>query len=97
MWANFQRINFLPQKLSLSSQKYGFGNRDPEKTYSGSLGQKGTGSRIRNIEFFGYGSVKKSVPVPDSIGSMDPDPGKIEKFNVLRALRNKLWLLPSMY
>jgi hypothetical protein len=44
MWANFQRIiaHFLPKKLSLSSQKYGFGIwdpgpeiRDPEKTYSG--------------------------------------------------------------
>ncbi len=39
--------NFLPQKLSLSSQTYRFGIRDPEKTYSGSRGQKGTGSRIR--------------------------------------------------
>jgi hypothetical protein len=28
--------NFLPKKLSPSSQKYGFGIRDPEKTYSGS-------------------------------------------------------------
>ncbi len=28
--------NFLPKKMSLSSQKYGFGIRDPEKTYSGS-------------------------------------------------------------
>jgi hypothetical protein len=26
----------LPKILSLSSQKYGFGIRDPEKTYSGS-------------------------------------------------------------
>jgi hypothetical protein len=26
--------NFLPKKLSLSSEKYGFGIRDPEKTYS---------------------------------------------------------------
>jgi hypothetical protein len=33
--------------LSLSSQKYGYGIRDPEKTYPGSRGQKGTGSRIR--------------------------------------------------
>jgi hypothetical protein len=36
---NFQRIigiTFYPKKLSLSSQKYGFGIRDPEKTYSGS-------------------------------------------------------------
>jgi hypothetical protein len=35
----------LPKKLSLSSQKYGYGIRD--KTYPGSRGQKGTGSRIR--------------------------------------------------
>jgi hypothetical protein len=45
--ANFQRII---EKLSPSSQKYGFGIRDPEKTYSGSRsgsrGQKGTGSWI---------------------------------------------------
>ncbi len=35
IWANFQRIieHFLPKKLSLTSQKYGFGIRDPEKTY----------------------------------------------------------------
>ncbi len=33
MWANFQRIiELFTQKLSLSSQKYGFGIRDPEKT-----------------------------------------------------------------
>jgi hypothetical protein len=34
-------------KSSLSSQKYGFGIRDPERTFSGSRGQKGIGSRIR--------------------------------------------------
>jgi hypothetical protein len=35
IWANFQRIiELFTQKLSLSSQKYGFGIRDPEKTYS---------------------------------------------------------------
>jgi hypothetical protein len=28
--------NFLPKKLSLSSQKYRCGIRDPEKTYPGS-------------------------------------------------------------
>ncbi len=45
---NFQRIiEIFTQKLSQSSQKYGFGIRDPEKTYSGSRGQNGTGSRIR--------------------------------------------------
>jgi hypothetical protein len=37
MWANSQRIIELStQKLSLSSQKYGFGIRDQEKIYSGS-------------------------------------------------------------
>jgi hypothetical protein len=51
--------NFLPKKLSLSSQKYGFGIRDPgsgKKLFPdpGSRGQKGTGSRIRirNIDCF---------------------------------------------
>ncbi len=35
--------NFLPKHLSISSQKYGFKIRDPEKTYSGSkvLGSRG--------------------------------------------------------
>ncbi len=46
IWANFQRtLELFTQKLSLSSQKYGFGirdpgseirDRDPEKTHSGS-------------------------------------------------------------
>jgi len=63
--ANFQRIiELFTQKLSLSSQKYGFGIRDPEKNPfripdPGSRGQKGTGSRIRirNTAFlFEYGS-----------------------------------------
>ncbi len=37
-WSNLQRIlERSTQKLSLSSQKYGFGIQDPEKTYSGSL------------------------------------------------------------
>jgi hypothetical protein len=37
IWANFQRIiELFTQKLALSSQKFGFGIRDPEKTYSGS-------------------------------------------------------------
>jgi hypothetical protein len=49
IWAIFKElgIELFTQKLSLSSQKYGFGIRDPEKTYSGSRGQKGNGSRIR--------------------------------------------------
>ncbi len=33
-------LNFLPKRLSLSSQKYGFGIRDPEKTYSRIQGSK---------------------------------------------------------
>jgi hypothetical protein len=40
---------FYPKNLSICSQKYGFGIRDPEKPIPdpGSRGQKGTGSRIR--------------------------------------------------
>jgi hypothetical protein len=52
IWANFQRtIELFTQKIvtKLSTQKYGFGIRDPEKPIPdpGSRGQKGTGSRIR--------------------------------------------------
>jgi hypothetical protein len=43
-------LNFFPKKLSLSSQKYGLGIRDPEKTYSG--------SRIQ-------GSKRHRIPDPD--------------------------------
>jgi hypothetical protein len=56
IWANFQRIiNFLSKKLTLSSQKYGLGIRDPRsgirtKTYSG--------SRIQ-------GSKRPRIPDPD--------------------------------
>jgi hypothetical protein len=40
IWTNFQRIiELFPKKLSLSSQKYGFGIRNPG-------GQKSTGYRI---------------------------------------------------
>jgi hypothetical protein len=54
IWANLQRIIELStQKLSLSSKKYGFGIRDPEKTYPGSRGQKapdpGSGSATLQI------------------------------------------------
>ncbi len=46
--ANFPRIiDFLPEKLSLSSQKYGLGIRDPGKNLFRIPGSKGTGSRIR--------------------------------------------------
>ncbi len=53
IWPYFQRIiELIPKKLSLSSQKYGFGIRDPRsgKTYSG--------SRIE-------GSKKHWIPDPD--------------------------------
>jgi hypothetical protein len=43
---------FYPKKLPLSSQRYGFGIRDPEKTYSG--------SRIRV-----QGSKRHRIPDPD--------------------------------
>ncbi len=54
IWANFQRIiEVLPKKLSLRSQKYGFGIRDPgseirdlEKTYSESRIQESKRHRI---------------------------------------------------
>jgi hypothetical protein len=50
---NFKEIEriielFTKKKLSKSPEKYGFGIRDPEKTYSGSRGRKGTGSLIQN-------------------------------------------------
>jgi hypothetical protein len=55
IWANFQRIiELFTKKLSKSSQKYGFGIRDPRSGKNlfqildpGFRGQKGTGSRIR--------------------------------------------------
>ncbi len=56
----------LPKKLSLSSQKYGSGIRDPEKPIPdpGSRGRKGTGSRIR-IRNTGYRYIiiMKSTPL----------------------------------
>ncbi len=62
IWANFQRIiELFTQKFSISSQKYGFGIRDPRSGIrkkpipdSGSRGQKVTGSRIR-IRNTGFG------------------------------------------
>jgi hypothetical protein len=46
IFLNRYRIKFVlfTQNWSLSSQKYGLGIRDPEKTYTGSRGQKVTGS-----------------------------------------------------
>ncbi len=49
IWANFHRIiELFTQKIVTKLSKYGFGIRDPVKTYPGSRSQKGTGSRIRN-------------------------------------------------
>jgi hypothetical protein len=44
--ATKELLKFLNKKFSLSTQKYGFGIRDPEKPIPdpGSRGQKGTGS-----------------------------------------------------
>ncbi len=53
IWANFQRIiELFTQKIVTKLSKIwvwdpGSEVRDPEKTHSGSRGQKGTGSRIR--------------------------------------------------
>jgi hypothetical protein len=71
---NFKELwNFLPKKLSLSSQKYVFGIRDPE-----SRGQKGPnpGSRIR-IRNTDRIHVFLSLPDLDPdplVRGMDPDP-----------------------
>jgi hypothetical protein len=59
IWPVFKELyNFLPKNLSISSQKYRFGIRDPRSGIwdpekkpipgpgFGSRGQKGTGSRI---------------------------------------------------
>ncbi len=45
-------LNFLvlPKRLSLSSQKYGFGIRDPEKTYSGSRIQGSKRHRLPDLQ-----------------------------------------------
>ncbi len=42
----FSNYRFFTQNIVTKLSNYGFGIRDPEKTYSGSRGQKGTGSRI---------------------------------------------------
>jgi hypothetical protein len=53
IWANFQRIIelFTKKIVTMLLKKWvwdpGSEIQDPEKTYSGSRGQKGTGSRIR--------------------------------------------------
>jgi hypothetical protein len=56
---------FLLQKLSLSSEKYGFGIRDPEKSIPdpGSRGQKGTGSGSATLPktYGSYGSGNQNL------------------------------------
>jgi hypothetical protein len=53
IWANFQRIiELFTQKIVTKLSKIGVWDpgseiRDPEKPYSGSRGQKDTGSRLR--------------------------------------------------
>ncbi len=56
IWPSFQKIiDFLPKNLSLSSKKYGFGIRDPQKTYSVSRirvqGSKRHRIRIHNTDY----------------------------------------------
>ncbi len=54
IWASFHRIKeILTKQITLSSQKYGFGIRDQEKTYSGSRIQ---GSKRNRIPHHGSGS-----------------------------------------
>ncbi len=56
IWANFQRIiklftkKIVKKLFKIWSWDPGSEIRDPEKTHSGSRGQKGTGSRIRNTD-----------------------------------------------
>jgi hypothetical protein len=48
MYASLKRVKvFLPERLSLSSQKCGLRIRDPRKTFPGSRGHKSTGSWIQ--------------------------------------------------
>ncbi len=62
--------------MLLSSHKYGFGIRDPEKTYPGfgPRGPKGIGSRIRhtdrktNYKCLTYGSLKLVDSLVDGLG-----------------------------
>ncbi len=51
--------------MSLRSEKYGFGIWNPEKTYPGSRGQKGTGSRIRIRNTALKSQLSDLVPDPD--------------------------------
>ena len=66
-------LNFLPKKLSLSSQKYGLGMRNPEKTYSGSRIQGSKRHRIPDPQhWLGSGIRKKNLFRIRS--TVNPDP-----------------------
>jgi hypothetical protein len=78
IWANFKRIiEVFTQKIVSKLSKIwvwdpGSEIRDPEKTHSGSRGQKGTGSRIRirNTE----NSVGIWIRIRMFFGLPDPNP-----------------------
>jgi hypothetical protein len=66
IWANFQRIielftqNIVNKLSKIWVWDPGSEIRDPEKTYPGSRGQKGTGSRIRIRNTVGYAFLRPS-------------------------------------
>ncbi len=81
--SHFQRIiKLFTRKFSLSSQEYGFGIRNPRSGIQkkpipdpGSMGQKGTGFRIRirNTAIFGFKILEFSiVGVLQTIGAICP-------------------------
>jgi hypothetical protein len=66
MWANFQRIIALfTQKIVTELSKIWVWDRDLEKIYPGSRGQKGTGSRIRIRNTALKSQLSDLVPDPD--------------------------------
>ncbi len=72
IWANFQRfIEFLPKKLSQSSQKYGFGIRDP-RTGIRKNPIPDPGSRVKKAPDPGSGSATLSVSISFGSGPEDP-------------------------
>jgi hypothetical protein len=67
IWPNFSRIievftqQIVPKPSKIWVWDPGSEIRDPEKTYSGSRGQKGTGYRIRQRLRFNQGTQKKYI------------------------------------
>jgi hypothetical protein len=71
---NFTKLQIiLPKKLSISSRKYGFGIRDPEKTYSGSRIQGSKRHRIPDPQHC-YQCCGSGMFIPDPNFSI-PNPG----------------------